>query len=111
MSDSVPQNEERRAFVRYRRRLDALWQMLGLPPRDMVAGKVTDLSVTGLGLAVDQPFAVDAHLMVRLPSARCGWTTHLLKVHNCTLIAPGTYKLGCSFVRPLTPEQLAIHLE
>jgi len=34
----------------------------------MIAGKVTDLSITGVGLMMDQPFAEGSHLMVRLPS-------------------------------------------
>ncbi|MGL4550067.1 MAG: PilZ domain-containing protein [Gemmataceae bacterium] len=106
MSELLPQTDERRAYVRYRRRLDVLWQMLGLPPRDMISGKVLDLSVTGVGLLVDQPFAEEAHLMVRLPSATRGWTTHLVRVQNCRPVGQGCYKLGCSFARPMTPGQL-----
>jgi hypothetical protein len=111
MSDPLPPKDERRAFVRHRRPLDVLWQLLGLPPRDMISGQVIDLSLTGVGLMVDKPFDVDAHLMLRLPTATRGWATYLVRVHNCQPLSPGSYKLGCSFARPLKPEQLEAHLD
>src|SRR4051812_45572779 len=104
-NEEADQHDERRAYVRHRRRLDIVWQMLGLSTRDTVSGRVIDVSQSGLGLTVDQPFAEESVLMVRLPTKTRGWSSHLVRVRHCRPNGPGSYKLGCVFVKPLSEEQ------
>lgn len=110
-SNAEPTNPgDRRAFVRYRRRLDIVWQLLGLSARDTVSGRVSNVSQAGVGLLVDKAFAEKAVLMVRLPTKTRGWSSYLVRVRNCRPLGPGQYKLGCEFVKPLTDDQLQTHL-
>lgn len=103
-------HDDRRAYVRYRRRLDVVWQILGLSARDTIPGRIIDVSQTGVGLTVDQPFAEEAVLMVRLPSKTRGWSSHLVRVRHCRPLAPGHFKLGCVFLKPLSDDELQLHL-
>jgi hypothetical protein len=111
MSEPVPVGGERRVFVRYTRHLDVLWQMLGYSPQELTAARMMDLSKAGVAVVLPQAFEVKSHLILRLPTATHGWSTHLVQVQNCQLVAEGQYKIGCRFVRPLSEEQLAFHLE
>src|SRR5262249_49921038 len=106
-----PVAAERRGYVRYKRTLDTFWQFLGLPPRDLTAGQVVDLSASGVGLMLDRTSPEGTSLVLRLPTARSGWASHLVRVKHCRPAAGGRYVVGCQFVRPLTPEQLIAHLE
>ena len=56
----------------------------------MLSSMVTDLSLTGVGLKVDRPFPVDAHLTLRLPTLTCGWRTYLVRVRNCQPLPSGS---------------------
>ena len=102
----LPQTYERRAFVRYARRLDALWQMLGLADHGLVSAKLVDLSVTGVGLILEQEFPIHTSLAIRLPTVTQGWSTHLVRVKRCLALRNGTYEIGCTFVKPLSATQL-----
>ncbi len=102
--------DDRRATVRYRRRLETFWQMLGVAPREMAAGRVFDLSATGVGLVVPEAFTVGAVLVVRLRTVTRGWGTHLVRVRYCRPEEGGGFALGCLFVRPLGEEELEAHL-
>jgi hypothetical protein len=97
---------ERRAWARYRRRLDMLWQFLGLPADKALPASVLDLSATGVGLLFDHEMAVGALLVVRLPTATEGWASHLVRVKNCRPAEGGQFHVGCAFPKPLRPEQL-----
>jgi hypothetical protein len=101
----LPQSAERRAYARHPRRLDMLWQFLGLG-REMASARVLDLSASGVGLVFDRPFPPDTLLLIRMPTATLGWTSHLVKVKHSRELGPGEFQTGCTFVRPLTPEQL-----
>jgi hypothetical protein len=111
MPESLPPSQERRAYVRYPRRLEVLWQFLGYPPEKLTDAHLMDLSKAGVGLVVPQPFKVKTHLILRLPTATHGWSTHLVQVMNCLPWDNGQYKIGCRFVKPLSDEQLEHHLE
>jgi hypothetical protein len=102
----LPQTRERRAFVRYPRRFEMLWQLLGLSPRDRTQAAVCDVSATGLGLVCDTPLPVDALVVLRLPSATTGWSSHLVRVKRCTEQPDGTFQVGCRFTKPLSASQL-----
>jgi hypothetical protein len=102
----LPQTYERRAFVRYSRKLEALWTLLGVRGPDLTSGELFDLSTTGVGLLLDREFLRDTLLLIRLPTATLGWNSHLVRVKNCKEEAPGVFQVGCSFVKPLTVAQL-----
>lgn len=101
---------ERRAYLRYARRLETLWNYLGLGLQDLTSAVVLDLSRTGVGLILDRPFHPRDTLVVRIPTTTQGWLSHLVRVQHCTCLAEGRYQVGCSFVRPLSQEQLSNHL-
>ena len=102
----MPQPLERRAFVRYSRRLDALWLFLGVSSPDLASAQLVDLSATGVGLVVDRPFPAHASLALRLPTITLGWSTHLVRVQRCVEAGAGQYQIGCTFVKPLSATQL-----
>lgn len=109
--DPTLQTSERRGYVRYPRRLDTLWQLLGLAPRDLAGGQLLDVSTGGVGLLVDRSFPAGTSLLIRLPTARRGWESHLVRVRRCEPTEDGRFLLGCQFIKPLAPEQLRAHLE
>jgi len=100
-----PQTFERRAFVRYPRRLESFWQLLGVRSPDLATAEVFDLSMTGVGLTVEQEFATNAILVLRLPTSTQGWNTHLVRVKHCKRLDDGRYQVGCAFVKPLSVSQ------
>ena len=102
----MPQTFERRAFVRYPRKLEMFWQFLGVKSPDLATADVFDLSMTGLGLLVPAEFAVNTILLLRLPTATQGWNTHLVRVKHCRRLDDGRYQVGCAFVKPLSVGQL-----
>jgi hypothetical protein len=102
----VPRPGERRATVRHLRRFEMLWQVLGRPGRDLAQAEVFDVSATGVGLRCDKALPVEALLMLRLPAATTGWSSHLVRVKRCTQEPDGRFQVGCHFARPLTERQL-----
>ena len=106
LDSDLPQTYERRAFVRYARRLDARWLFLGVASRDLTSAKLVDLSVTGVGLIVDRAFPVHTSLAIRLPTITQGWSTHLVRVKRCVEVRAGQYEIGCTFVKTLSAMQL-----
>ena len=102
----LPQTFERRAFVRYRRRLETLWAYLGVGTPDLTSGEVFDLSSTGVGLVLDRAFPAGTTLVLRLPTKTLGWSSHLVRVRRCDEVTPGLFQVGCAFVRPLSAGQL-----
>src|SRR5947209_7816516 len=102
---SEPQTFERRAFVRYPRRLESFWQLLGVRSREQAAADVHDLSMTGLALTVENEFAPNAILVLRLPTATLGWNTHLVRVKHCQRIDDKRFQIGCAFIKPLSVTQ------
>lgn len=110
-SADLPQTFERRAYVRYVRRLEGLWQLLGVGSPDLIDGTLFDLSVTGVGLVVPRVFPVGTTLYIRLRSATRGWISHLARVRRCGPDGSGRFQIGCQFVKPLSVQQLQTYLE
>jgi hypothetical protein len=97
---------ERRAFIRHARRLETLWTYLGLDSNYLTGGEVFDLSTTGVGLVLDTTFTADTTLVIRLPTATLGWSSHLVRVKRCDEVRPGRFRVGCAFVKPLAEAEL-----
>jgi hypothetical protein len=108
---ALSQTRERRAFIRYARRIDILWQLLGMSPRDLTQAELFDVSANGVGLVCDRPLPVDARLILRLPTATAGWSSHLVRVKRCIQRDDGAFEVGCGFTRPLTASHLQALLE
>lgn len=108
---NLPQTLERRAFVRYPRRLDALWQFLGLSIQELTSGHVADISINGVRLLLDRSFSCNTTLMLRLPTITQGWSTHLVRVKRSVESGNGQFEIGCTFVRPLSAKQLQAFLQ
>lgn len=102
----LPQTFERRAFIRYPRRLETLWTLLGLKKEDLASGHVFDLSAVGVGLVLDCDFPIGTTLVLRLQTATLGWNSQLVRVQRCTEVTPGLFQVGCAFVKPLSAAML-----
>src|SRR5262245_12759294 len=93
--------DERRVWVRYPRRLHLLWQRPGETGREMLPARVYDLSRRGVGMIFDREFPAGTVLLVRLPTSTLGWTSHVVRVRHVEAHAPGEFRVGCSFAKPL----------
>ncbi len=98
--------DDRRAYIRYPHRLDILWQFLGLSPQDMISGQIVDVSLAGVAILTDRVFTPGTTLMVRLRLPTQGWISHLVRVKHSKPAENGQFQTGCSFVKPLRPDQL-----
>jgi hypothetical protein len=107
----LPQTFERRAFIRYARRFEVLWQLLGVAGPDVTSGQVFDLSATGVGIVADRPFPASKSLVLRLQTRQRGWSSHLVRVKHCTAVGKDRFQVGCAFIKPLSVRQLHDYLE
>ena len=105
-SCDLPQTFERRAFIRYARRFDMLWQLLGVAPRDLTSAQIFDLSSTGVGMIVDHEVPADVALVIRIRTATQGWNSHLVRIRHSQRLDDGRFQIGCAFVKPLSAAQL-----
>lgn len=103
-----PQAAERRAWVRYPpRRLQMLWHLFGMKPPEQRAARIQDISTQGVGLLVDRSFAPSSILVLRFPGTSLESRPVLVRVKHLQAINDNEYKVGCTFVVPLSDEQLA----
>jgi hypothetical protein len=103
-----PQTTERRAWVRYPpRRLEMLWHLFGMKPPDQRAARVQDISKQGVGLILDRSFAHGSVLVLRFPGTSLEARQILVRVKHLQPLGDNQYKAGCTFVVPLSEDQLA----
>jgi hypothetical protein len=101
------QASERRAWVRYPRRLQSLWQVFGARAEEPWTADVQDISQTGIGLILQRAFPAASVLTVRLRTAAQKLSrTMLVRVRHCTALPDGQWLVGCTFVVQLTDEEL-----
>ena len=102
-----PQAAERRAWVRYPpRRLEMLWHLFGMKPPEQRASRIQDISTQGIGLIVDRSFAQGSVLVLRLPGTSLESRSILVRVKHIEPLANGEFKVGCTFVVPLSDAQM-----
>src|SRR5271166_3881824 len=111
LSLDLPQTFERRAFIRYARKLDMLWQLLGVARKDLTSAEIFDLSATGVGIRLDRDMPVGRVLVIRMPTMTHGWTSHLVRIRHCERVNTGRFQIGCAFVKPLSIVQLQALLQ
>jgi hypothetical protein len=103
-----PQAAERRAWVRYPpRRLEMLWHLFGMKPPEQRSARIQDISAQGVGLIVDRSFAQGSVLVLRFPGSSLESRPLLVRVKHLHPLTGGEFKVGCTFVVPLSEEQLA----
>jgi hypothetical protein len=103
-----PQTAERRAWVRYPpRRLEMLWHLFGMKPPEQRASRIHDISTQGIGLIVDRSFAQGSVLVLRFPGTSLETRPILVRVKHIESMADNEFKVGCTFVVPLSDAQMA----
>ena len=117
MTDSTPtpskiarrrQATERRAWVRYPpRRLETLWHLFGMKSPEQHSARIEDISTQGVGIIADHSFAQGSILVLRFPGTLLESRQILVRVKYLQPLDGGQYKVGCTFVVPLSEEQLA----
>ena len=104
----APQAAERRAWVRYpSRRLEMIWHLFGMKAPEQRQARIQDISTQGVGLLVDRSFAQGSVLVLRLPGTSLERRPVLVRVKHLQPLPNGQFKVGCTFVVPLSDEQLA----
>jgi hypothetical protein len=101
------QGAERRAWVRYPRRLLTMWQLFGSRQEESWQAQLRDISLTGLGMVVNRAFPPSTVLTVRLQTGNNKFSrTMLVRVKNARGQANGEWLIGCTFVVKLKEEEL-----
>jgi len=98
---------ERRAWVRYPRKLVTMWQLLDPVGEEHWTALVKDLSLNGVGLVVNRSFPLATVLTVRLRNSTCTYErSALVRVRHCTAQPDGDWLVGCSFVVRISADEL-----
>jgi hypothetical protein len=101
------QGTERRAWVRYPRRLLTLWGLFGSRQEDSWMAELRDVSQTGLGLVVNRSFPPATVLTVRLQTSNHLYSrTMLVRVKHSVPQPDGGWLVGCTFVVKLKEAEL-----
>jgi hypothetical protein len=101
------QGAERRAWARYPRRLQTLWQLFGSRDTEVWTSYLHDISQTGIGLLLDRAFPASTVLSVRIQTAARKTTRSMLvRVRHCTARPDGPWLVGCTFIVKLRDEEL-----
>jgi hypothetical protein len=102
------QTAERRAWVRYPpRRLEMLWHLFGMKPPEQRFARIQDISAQGVGLVVDRSFPQGSVLVLRFAGSSLESRPILVRVKHLHPLTGGKFKVGCTFVVPLSEAQLA----
>lgn len=103
----VPQTAERRAWVRYPAKpFQMIWHLFGIKPPEQRAARIQDVSTQGIGLIVDRSFAQGSVLVLRFPGTSLEARQVLVRVKHLQQVADGQFQVGCTFVVPLSEQQL-----
>jgi hypothetical protein len=105
---NVPvQGAERRAWIRYPRRLTTIWQLFGSRQEETWTASLFDISQTGVGVIVNRSFPPATVLTVRLQTGTRQFSkTMLVRVKHCSARENGEWLVGCTFVVKLKDSEL-----
>jgi hypothetical protein len=84
-----------------------LWHLFGMKPPEQRPARIQDISSQGVGLIVDRSFAQGSVLVLRFPGSSLEARPILVRVKHLQPLSQGEFKVGCTFVVPLSEEQLA----
>ena len=106
-SDKQVQGAERRAWIRYPRRLSTLSQLFGGRQDDSWTASLFDISQTGIGLIINRSFPPATVLTVRLQTGNRKFSRAMLvRVKHCSARENGEWLVGCTFVVKLKEAEL-----
>jgi PilZ domain-containing protein len=101
------QGAERRAWIRYPRRLTTIWQLFGGRQDETLTASLFDISQTGVGLIINRSFPPATVLTVRLQTGSRKFSkTMLVRVKHCSARENGEWLVGCTFVVKLKEAEL-----
>jgi hypothetical protein len=84
-----------------------LWHLFGIKPPEQRASRVQDISTQGIGLIVDRAFPQGSVLVLRFPGKSSETRPILVRVKHIEPLSSHEFKVGCTFVVPLSDAQLA----
>jgi hypothetical protein len=84
-----------------------LLHLFGVRPAEPQAVRIQDVSSQGVGLVANQSFTLGSVLVLRFPSTALETKPLLVRIKHLQPLPDGQFKIGCTFVVPLTDEQLA----
>ncbi len=101
------QTAERRAWIRFPSRApEVFWQPFGAREVDLWSARVLNLSARGIGLLLDRPVTAGTVLTFKFSKTDLKAKGYLVRVKHVTDLAGGKFKVGATFVVPLSDEQL-----
>jgi hypothetical protein len=84
--------------------METLWHLFGMKPPEQRPARIQDVSKQGLGLIVDRSFAQGSVLVIRFSGTTLESRPILVRVKHLQQLASGEFKVGCTFVVPLSDE-------
>ena len=101
------QGAERRAWIRYPRRLTTIGQLFGARQEEAWTATLFDISQTGVGVIINRSFPPATVLSVRLQTGSREFSkTMLVRVKHCAARENGEWLVGCTFVVKLKESEL-----
>jgi hypothetical protein len=101
------QTSERRSWIRFgSRNPEVYWQTFGTKDLELWPAKVLNLSARGIGLILDRTVAVGTVLSLKFSKTDVKARAYLVRVKHFTDLGTGQFKVGGTFVVPLSDEQL-----
>jgi hypothetical protein len=100
--------EERRVWVRHPADLQTTYQPADAVDGARLSARVRNISLGGISLVVDRPFASGAMLSIELPGPAEGSSSTVLAcIVHVKPQGSGEWALGCTFARELSDDDLA----
>jgi hypothetical protein len=101
------QTSERRAWIRFRSRTpEVYWQLFGSKEQDLWPAQVLNVSTRGIGLLLDRAVTTGTILTFKLSKTDLKAKGYLVRVKHVSPLDSGKFKIGATFVVPLSDEQL-----
>lgn len=99
---------DRRAYVRHPSKQEGCLRVIGGFKEDEWVARISDVSITGIGLLVTRRFEIGTVLMVRLPELiRVDGPEYLfVRVVRQESLGRKRWRLGCAFSSPLSEEEM-----
>jgi hypothetical protein len=101
------QTSERRAWIRFRTRApEVYWQLFGAKEMDFWPAQLLNVSTRGIGLILDRAVATGTVLTFKFSKTDLKTKGYLVRVKHVSPLDGGKFKVGATFVVPLSDDQL-----
>lgn len=102
-----PAKDDRRNTVRHRCNLSTTWRLMGEQGHRCWQAGVLDISARGIAILCAEPVPRGTLLVVSLEDCRQVFSRSLFaRVARCVKQPDGEWLIGCTFSRPLNPDEL-----